>query len=112
MLLQTSHYTHFFLNSLALAYSVKATNGMKQDAELELGAPGKKKIGRHEAALRRSLTEKSCAQPLILRCCSQLFCQLSLAQSKVEMSSQLTTGRRPGGSQHSRCGCRGYRSCD
>ncbi len=49
MLLQTSHYTHFFLNSLALAYSVKATNGMKQDAELELGAPGKKK----SAATRR-----------------------------------------------------------
>ncbi len=43
--------------------------------------PGEK-IGRHKAALYRSLTEKSCAQPLVPRCCSQLFCQLSLSQSK------------------------------
>ena len=60
--------------------------GHQQDeTECRAGArdvPGEKKSGRHGAALYRSLTEKSCAQPLVPRCCSQLFCQLSLSQSK------------------------------
>ena len=64
-------------------WDFQASTGTIQNAELELGVPGIKKIsGRHEAALYRSLTEKSCAQPLVPRCRSQLFCQLSLAQSK------------------------------
>ena len=75
------------------------------------GAP-RKKIRPPRGGTASFTDEKElCTAARPSRLFSTLLSALSLLKSKVEMSSQLTTGRRPGGSQQTRSGRRGCR-CD